>query len=94
MIMKKIVYYQVNYEGSTDLGNVMSKKCFEKMEDAIAYLESNFPKFLEYHKHYTILHEYKHEWYLAYTHQFVLVDENGHCIIILLRVERMHLTLN
>lgn len=92
--MKEITYYQVSYEGSTDLGNYMSKKCFEKMDDAIAYLESNFPTFLEYHKHYTILHEYKDKWELSYTHQFVLVDKREHCIIIRLGVEKRCLTLN
>lgn len=64
------------------------------MDAAIAYLEKEFPFYLETHEHNKVLHEYKAKLSdISYTHQFVLIHPNGFCNIVFLRVEKMYITL-
>lgn len=91
--MKQITYYRVGYDGSTDLGGILSRKAFEKMDDAIAYLEENFPMFLKTHEHFRVLQEYKYQTTYGYYHQFALTENSNYVRTIMLKVERMTLNL-
>ena len=93
MATKDVTYYSASYDGLTDLGNYLKRANFESMDEAIAHLENAFPKFMQYHEHFKVLHEYTNKWELGYTHQIVLIDEKGYCSIVYLRVDKKHLYL-
>lgn len=96
--MKKIVYYKVRIEG-VDVPSrvIMNKACFEKIEDAINYIEDGWKKWsvANYLKNMgrEIIHEYKRQNIFGYYHQIVIKSESGFTTIVVLAVDKCGLII-
>lgn len=96
--MKKIEYYKVRIEG-VDVPSrvIMNNACFEKLEEAINYIEAGWHNWSEncYLNNCgrEIIHEYKRQDMFGYYHQIVIKSDNGFTTIAVLAADKRGLVL-